>query len=246
MIVDVGLAGDLKASVLAIIEKCENKSNEKWHEIVQKLRQNEEKIEKSAEERSKIPPKKIFDVINEIKDADTIVATDVGQHQMWAAQYTNFECCRKFISSGGLGTMGYGMGAAIGAHVATGQKVVLITGDGSFGMNLNELATAVTYNTNMVIVLFNNGALGMVRQWQTMFFKKRYSNTVLNRKTDFVKLAEAFGVKAVRVEGIDDFKTAFDGAAKHNGPYLIDLAIDIDEIVLPMLPPGSSIEDIIS
>lgn len=142
--------------------------------------------------------------------------------------------------------MGYGLGAAIGAQIASGDKTVLITGDGSFGMNLNELATAVTYNTPVIIVIMNNGVLGMVRQWQTLFFGKRYSNTVLGRKTDFVKLADAFGAKAERVDTIEAFKAAFENAMKHDGPYVIDTLIDMDEFVLPMLPPGGSIEDIIT
>lgn len=142
--------------------------------------------------------------------------------------------------------MGYGLGAAIGAQIASGDKTVLITGDGSFGMNLNELATAVSYNTPIVIVLMNNGVLGMVRQWQTLFYGKRYSSTVLERKTDFVKLAEAFGAKASRASTIEEFRTAFETAMKHDGPYLIDTIIDMDEFVLPMLPPGGSIEDIIT
>lgn len=128
----------------------------------------------------------------------------------------------------------------------TGDRTVLITGDGSFGMNLNELATAVTYNTPVVIVLLNNGVLGMVRQWQTLFFGKRYSNTVLNRKTDFVKLADAFGLPARRVSTPEDFRDAFTEAMRHDGPYLIDTLIDMDEFVLPMLPPGGSVEDIIT
>ena len=142
--------------------------------------------------------------------------------------------------------MGFGLGAAIGAQVATGDCTVLITGDGSFGMNLNELATAVTYKIPVVIVLMNNGVLGMVRQWQTLFFGKRYSNTVLDRKTDFVKLAEAFGAKAYRAFTAEEFKTAFDEALKNtDGPVVIDTAIDEDAFVLPMLPPGGSIDDII-
>ena len=191
-------------------------------------------------------PKKIFDVINELKDGDTVIATDVGQHQMWTAQYVDFEKPRRFASSGGLGTMGYGLGAAIGAQIASGDKTVLITGDGSFGMNLNEMATAVTYNTPVIIVIMNNGVLGMVRQWQTLFYGKRYSNTVLGRKTDFVKLAEAFGAKGCRASTLEEFRAAFDKAIKHDGPYLIDTMIDMDEFVLPMLPPGGSIEDIIT
>ena len=142
--------------------------------------------------------------------------------------------------------MGFGLGAAIGAQVATGDCTVLITGDGSFGMNLNELATAVSYEIPLVIVLMNNGVLGMVRQWQTLFFGKRYSNTVLDRKTDFVKLAEAFGAKGVRVSTAEEFEKAFVDALSVKGPVVIDTLIDKDAFVLPMLPPGGSIDDIIT
>ena len=130
---------------------------------------------REAEEaqNAKLSPKHVLDIINENKPARTIFATDVGQHQMWTAQFAKFDTTRRFVSSGGLGTMGFGLGAAIGAQVATGDTTVLITGDGSFGMNLNELATAVTYNVPVIIVLMNNGVLGMVRQWQTLFFGKR-------------------------------------------------------------------------
>ena len=143
--------------------------------------------------------------------------------------------------------MGFGLGAAIGARVATGDTTVLITGDGSFGMNLNELAPAVTYKIPLVIVILNNGVLGMVRQWQTLFFGKRYSNTVLSdRKTDFVKLAEAFGATGERVFDMEAFESAFTRALKADGPVVIDVAIDKDEFVLPMLPPGGSVDEIIT
>ena len=142
--------------------------------------------------------------------------------------------------------MGFGLGAAIGARVATGDTTVLVTGDGSFGMNLNELATAVTYNIPLVIVIMDNGVLGMVRQWQTLFFDKRYSNTVLGRKTDFVKLAEAFGAVGVRVFDCESFAREFERALTAGGPVVIDAVIDKDEFVLPMLPPGGSIDDIIT
>ena len=141
--------------------------------------------------------------------------------------------------------MGYGFGAAIGAAYGTGERSVLITGDGSFGMNLNELATAVTYNLPIVIVLMNNGVLGMVRQWQTLFFGGRYSNTVLERKTDFVKLAEAFGANGFVANTPEEFNDAFTKALTLGGPVIIDTRIDKDEFVLPMLPPGGSIDDII-
>lgn len=246
--VDVGLVGDIKSSFARISERCEKAEHKQWEQEVTALKTEEKRIIDEAEEASNgaMTPKKIFDVINKVKDKSTIIATDVGQHQMWAAQYTDFEQKRRFASSGGLGTMGYGLGAAIGAAVATGDKTVLITGDGSFGMNLNELATAVTYNTPIVIVLLNNGVLGMVRQWQTLFFDKRYSNTTLGRKTDFVKLAEAFGLEAERVSSIDEFEQAFKKGMAHNGPYLIDTLINMDEFVLPMLPPGGSIDDMIT
>lgn len=143
--------------------------------------------------------------------------------------------------------MGFGLGAAIGARVATGDTTVLITGDGSFGMNLNELATAVSHGIPVIIVLMNNGVLGMVRQWQTLFFGKRYSNTVLtDRRTDFVKVAEAFGAVGMRASTPEEFEAAFDKALALNDVVLIDTAIDKDEFVLPMLPPGGSIEDIIT
>lgn len=246
--VDVGLVGDIKSSFARISERCEKAEHKQWEQEVTALKTEEKRIIDEAEEASNgaMTPKKIFDVINKVKDKSTIIATDVGQHQMWAAQYTDFEQKRRFASSGGLGTMGYGLGAAIGAAVATGDKTVLITGDGSFGMNLNELATAVTYNMPIVIVLLNNGVLGMVRQWQTLFFDKRYSNTTLGRKTDFVKLAEAFGLEAERVSSIDKFEQAFKRGMAHNGPYLIDTLINMDEFVLPMLPPGGSIDDMIT
>lgn len=143
--------------------------------------------------------------------------------------------------------MGFGLGAAIGAKVATGDTVVLVTGDGSFGMNLTELATAVSHNIPIIIVLMDNGVLGMVRQWQTLFFDKRYSNTVLaERKTDFVKVAEAFGARGCRVGTREEFERAFREAVACGTTYLIDAVIDSDEFVLPMLPPGGSVDDIIT
>ncbi len=246
--VEIGLIGNIVTSFKKILERVKPQTHAEWGKIVNGFKLVAKSIENEAERNSKteMTPKKIFDVINELKDGDTCIATDVGQHQMWTAQYVDFARTRRFASSGGLGTMGYGLGAAIGAAVGSGDKTVLITGDGSFGMNLNELATAVTYNTPVVIVLMNNGVLGMVRQWQTLFFGKRYSNTVLDRKTDFVKLTEAFGAKAERASTIQEFRAAFERAMKHNGPYLIDTLIDMDEFVLPMLPPGGSIDDIIT
>lgn len=141
--------------------------------------------------------------------------------------------------------MGYGLGAAIGSAIGTGERTVLITGDGSFGMNLNELATAVSYNVPLVIVLLNNRVLGMVHQWQNLFFGKRYSNSVLDRKTDFVRLAEAFGAKGARTDSTEDFEKLFSEAMQREGTTVIEVLINEDEFVLPMLPPGGSIDDII-
>ena len=246
--VDVGLVGNIVSSFTRILERCAQTKHPEWRELVEGLKAEEKRIEAEADAKvaaQTITPKKAFDVINAVKDPSTIIATDVGQHQMWTAQYVDFEQPRRFASSGGLGTMGFGLGAAIGAQVASGDRVVLITGDGSFGMNLNEMATAVTYNLPITVVLKNNGVLGMVRQWQTLFFGKRYSNTVLGRKTDFVKLTEAFGAQGCVAQTMDEFEAAFKKAMSVDGPYLIDTRIDMDEFVLPMLPPGGSIDDII-
>ncbi len=246
--VDLGVVGDVEDAFKRIAAKCEQKSNSDWIFRVNQLKKEEKQFEEeiAAASTAALTPKQVFDIINELKPDATITTTDVGQHQMWAAQYATFDRPRRFVSSGGLGTMGFGMGAAMGAYVATKDPVVLITGDGSFGMNLNELATAVTYNIPLIIVLMNNGVLGMVRQWQTLFFGKRYSNTILARKTDFVKLAESFGADGYLAETPVEFKKAFEAAVKANKPVLIDVRIDKDELVLPMLPPGGAISDIIT
>lgn len=240
--VDVGLWGDITESMDEILNGVKEKKNPEWMKIVDKLRIKEKRNEV---ETTALTPRTAFDVINKVVNPDTPLATDVGQHQMWAAQYFNFKTPRTFVSSGGLGTMGFGMGAAIGSAIATGKHTVLITGDGSFGMNLNELATAVTYNVPVTIVIMNNGVLGMVRQWQTLFFDKHYSNTTLERKTDFVKLAEAFGAKGYLVDTLADFERVMTEAFADDSPVVIDCRIDKDEFVLPMLPPGGSIDDII-
>ncbi len=246
--VQLGLVGDVADAFKRIAEKCEKKDKPDWLVRVNQLKREETQFEEeiTAANASSLTPKQVFDIINEKKLPSTVIATDVGQHQMWAAQYATFDGPRRFVSSGGLGTMGFGLGAAIGSYVATQDPVVLITGDGSFGMNLNELATAVTYKIPVVIVLMNNGVLGMVRQWQTLFFGKRYSNTVLTRKTDFVKLAEAFGADGYLAETQIEFKQAFEKAVKAGKPVVIDVRIDKDELVLPMLPPGGAISDMIT
>ncbi len=246
--VDVGVIGDVEDSFRRIAEGLAEKKNPAWREIVEAYRADEARFEKEIAEAdtAELSPRQVLEVINEHKPAGTVIATDVGQHQMWTAQYVTFDRTRRFVSSGGLGTMGFGLGAAIGAQVATGDPTVLVTGDGSFGMNLNELATAVSYNIPVAIVLMNNGVLGMVRQWQTLFFGQRHSQTTLARKTDFVKLAEAFGAIGYRATNKEEFAAAFQKALKANAPVVIDTIIDKDEFVLPMLPPGGSIEDIIT
>ncbi|MBR6507417.1 MAG: biosynthetic-type acetolactate synthase large subunit [Clostridia bacterium] len=237
-----GLRGDVKLTLQKLIPLLNKVNRPEWQAVVDKFRVEEEA---GLDSREGMTPRNVINTLNKYLDADTPVATDVGQHQMWAAQYLNFKNPRRFITSGGLGTMGFGLGAAIGSQLGTKQRSVLVTGDGSFGMCLNEMATAVSENLPVVILIMNNGVLGMVRQWQTLFFDKHYSNTVLDRKTDFVKLAEAFGAKASSAFTLEELDAALNQAFNHDGPYLIDCAIDKDEFVLPMLPPGGSMDDII-
>ena len=175
---------------------------------------------------------------------DITVATDVGQHQMWTAQHFPFHRVRQLISSGGLGTMGFGLGAAMGAATSDPERrpVALVTGDGSFRMNLTELSTIAYYDIPVIVVIFNNGTLGMVRQWQTLFFGHRYSQTTLDRGPDFMKLADAYGLPGTRVDNIKDFAEAFEGAVKAAKPCIIECMLDIDEMVAPMVAPGSPID----
>ena len=237
-----GLRGDVKLTLQKLIPLVNAEQKHDWEKAVKALKETENDY---LDIRPGLTPRNAIMTLNKHLGENTAVATDVGQHQMWAAQNVSFKKPRRFISSGGLGTMGFGLGAAIGAAVGTGERSVLVTGDGSFGMCLNELTTAVTYNVPVVILLMNNGVLGMVRQWQTLFFNKHYSNTILDRKTDFVALARAFGADGEAVDTVAALDKAFEHAFSCDGPYVIDCRIDKDEFVLPMLPPGGSMDDII-
>ena len=237
-----GLRGDVKLTLQKLIPLVSAEQKPDWEKAVKALKETENDY---LDIRPGLTPRNAIMTLNKHLGENTAVATDVGQHQMWAAQNVNFKKPRRFISSGGLGTMGFGLGAAIGAAVGTGERSVLVTGDGSFGMCLNELTTAVTYNVPVVILLMNNGVLGMVRQWQTLFFNKHYSNTILDRKTDFVALARAFGADGEAVDTVAALDKAFEHAFSCDGPYVIDCRIDKDEFVLPMLPPGGSMDVII-
>ena len=238
----VGLRGDVKKTLQKLLPKVEARPRPLWQAEIAQLRREEAE---QKDTRPGMTPRAVMETVNGHLGPNTAVATDVGQHQMWAAQYLKFQKPRRFLSSGGLGTMGFGLGAAIGGAYGTGERALLITGDGSFGMNLNELATAVTYGVPVTIVLLNNGVLGMVRQWQTLFFNKHYSNTVLGRKTDFVALAKAFGGSGEKADTPEELDAALTRAAQAPGPYVIECAIGKDEMVLPMLPPGGSMEDMI-
>ncbi len=238
-----GLRGDVKLTLQKLIPLLNEDKKDDWTEKVNALRKEEESY---LDNREGLTPRRAVLTLNRYLGENTAVCTDVGQHQMWSAQSLNFRTARRFVSSGGLGTMGYGFGAAIGAAYGTGERSVLVTGDGSFGMNLNELATAVRYNVPIVIIIMNNGVLGMVRQWQTLFYNKHYSNSVLERKTDFAAFAKAFGADGEAVSTPEELDSALSRAFDRNGPYIIDCKIDKDEFVLPMLPPGGSMDDIIT
>ena len=238
---DLSVMADLNEIFKALLPQLAQAERREWLKEVAAYRDYE-----AEHFDSSLPAYKILSALQKFTDADTPVATDVGQHQMWAAQYCKFEKPRTFITSGGLGTMGFGMGAAIGACVGTGRKTVLVTCDGSFHMNLNELCTAVSQNLPLVILLMDNNTLGMVRQWQTLFYGKRYSQTTLNRRTDYVKLAEAFGAKGYVIAGDADVEPILKKAFAEKMPVLVDCKIGIDDKVLPMIPPGKTFDDIIT
>ncbi len=238
--VDLSLIGDVKEVLKKLMPMLEKKSNPEWMKEMESLKNDHPMV---YDMESLTGPA----VVNEIYEAtkgEAIITTDVGQHQMWTAQYYKFNESRHLITSGGLGTMGYGLGAAIGAKIGCPDETVInITGDGCFRMNLNELATVSRENVPVIEVIINNKVLGMVRQWQTLFYDQRYSNTILDDKVDFVKVSEGLGVKAVRVETVEEFRKAFKEALDSKEPRTIECRIEKDDKVFPMIPAGGANTD---
>lgn len=236
----VGEIGDILPRLSALVPASPKKE---WKEEIASYKAYEaSRIVK----KNTMNPKVVLETVRSFASDTTPVATDVGQHQMWVTQFYDFSSPRRLITSGGLGTMGFGLGAAIGSCIACGKKTtVLVTGDGSFHMNMNELATAAYYNLPVKIILMNNNVLGMVRQWQTVFYKQHYSQTTLDKKTDYVALAAAMGGEGFVAETPEQLTTACEKAFASEGFSLIDCRIDSDEFVLPMIPPNGTITDII-
>lgn len=242
--IDLSVTGDAAYILRAMLPMMETKQHPAW---LAQIREWQKRDYHPKDDASRLMPHQIIGEVCDQCGPEAVYVTDVGQHQMWAAQYVRHVKSRGFITSGGLGTMGFGYGAAIGAQMALGkdQRVVMFTGDGSFHMNLNEACTAVSYELPIITVIFNNQVLGMVRQWQTSFYGKRYSQTDPHRRTDYVKLAEGFGLKGYHCENLAEFKAAFAEALTHKGPTWIECMIDKDEKVLPMIPGGGDINSII-
>ncbi len=242
--VDLCIAGDAAYVLQAILPHVNKTEHKLWMEQIRSWQKVDYRPQDSETE---LRPHQLIDELCRQAGPEAVYVTDVGQHQMWAAQYLHHTKSRGFLTSGGLGTMGFGYGAAIGAQMALGRdaRVVMLTGDGSFHMNLNEGCTAVSYGLPIITVIFNNQVLGMVRQWQTSFYGGRYSDTDPHRRTDFVKVAEGFGAKGYRATTPAEFKAAFADAMKQQGPSWIDCRIGKDEKVLPMIPGGGDINDII-
>ena len=237
--VTASVTGDLKASLEKLTERIAPQDHAEWLAKIQELKAQ---YPLKYDHQALTGPAVIEEIYRETK-GEAIITTDVGQHQMWAAQYYKYTQPRTFLTSGGLGTMGYGLGACIGAKCGCPDKTVInIAGDGCFRMNMNELATASRYGIPVIEVVINNHVLGMVRQWQTLFYDKRYSATILEDKVDFVKVAEGLGVKAVRVTELSQLAPAIRQAVEEKVPYFIDVQIDKDDKVFPMVPAGAPID----
>lgn len=243
--VDEYILGDIKNILIALTVGLEQQKHEDWLAKIEEWKHHFDDVK--APESEYPLPQDILQAINEIKADDDIIATDVGQHQMWVAQHSRIEARKTLLTSGGMGTMGYGMGAAIGAQVSHPDKrVFLITGDGSFHMNLNELVTMKSYDLPVVVVVMNNSVLGMVRQWQKLFYGSRFSQTDPHRATDFVKLANAFGVEGMRITKPEEIKPVLQKAFELKKPVVVDCVISPDVNVLPMIPPGKTIAEIVT
>ena len=243
--VDYAIVSDAETFLEKVMPYIKEAKHDAWRAQITEWQTKLDYVPKDDE--SVIHPHQLLRTVAEETSEDTIIATDVGQHQLWSAQYNGRKHVRQFLTSGGLGTMGFGYGAALGAQVAFPDRTVVhITGDGSFHMNLNEICTAVSYNLPVITIIMNNRVLGNVRQWQTMFYGSRYSQTDPHRKTDYVKLADAFGARGVRVTNIAELREALREAVKRTGPVLIDAQIDKDERVLPMIPAGGTVDDLVT
>ncbi len=235
------VVGDLKHILRIINPQLSQMSHPQWHAHI--LEMKAKYPLKYDKEQLSCPY--IMEEIDRITEGKAIITTDVGQHQMWAAQYYKYTQPRSFLSSGGLGTMGYGLGACIGAKIGQPERLCInIAGDGCFRMNMNELATASRYNIPVIQVIINNHVLGMVRQWQTLFYDHRYSQTVLHDKVDFCKVSEGLGCEAVRVESKEEFAPALVAAIASGRPYVIECVIPEDDKVFPMVPAGAAISDV--
>ncbi len=239
--VDFAIVGDLKRVLSAVNEKLEQLDHSEW---LKKIADYKKKFPLGYD-TDKLTCPYIIEEIDKLTKGDAIITTDVGQHQMWAAQYYKYRKPRTFLTSGGLGTMGYGLGACIGAKVGNPDKVCInIAGDGCFRMNMNEMATASRYNLPIIEVVINNHVLGMVRQWQTLFYQQHYSQTIFEDKVDYCKVAEGLGCEAIRVTKKSEVAPALKKALKMGKPVLIDCIIEEDDKVFPMVPPGASISEV--
>jgi acetolactate synthase-1/2/3 large subunit len=241
--VNLKLKGDAKAILAHLNTLLPQTSHEKWMNMVENWKAAYPLMQKGSTP-DEVTPQEVLETLNRLTDSKAIIVTEVGQHQMWAAQFYEFRSPRHFISSGGLGTMGFGLGAAMGAQIANpDQRVINIAGDGSFHMNCNELSTVAQYNIPMIELIFNNSVLGMVRQWQKLFYDNRFSQTDLDHSTNFELLAQAFGVKAFTIRIKSDIEPVLKQALSLHEPVLINCHISKDFNVLPMVPAGASVED---